>query len=317
MTFSLKSNIIPLLLVLLVSCASIPDQEVEYESHQVIPVADGPEDMVLDTFGSYDRLLVICNERREGITQGAIWEYDFKEDFNRALKVVFKDSTHVFHPIGGDILSVNGEHFLFATNHPEKKKSEIIRFKIFEDSLVEDHIFTDIIGHPNDVLAVSTNEFIYSHDGKLGGKLVKHKNGNEILAKRKWMANGVMALGEEVYFSTTFSHKLFRLELKPNGKWRARKVVKVRGADNITAYQNQLIVTSHINFRKFAKHVKSSEVWSPSVVYQINPVSGDKKVLLSDVGGLISCSSTGIIYKEDLYLVQVFDGFILRSKLKK
>ena len=128
-----------LLLVFGFSC-SIPKSTIQYLSYNKIATGSGPEDILVDSITTYDRLLVSCDERRKDEERGSIWEYNFETGESRELKLVLPEN-YSFHPHGIDILETKNMAYLYVVNHnknykPEKKKSEwseIIRFKIYQD----------------------------------------------------------------------------------------------------------------------------------------------------------------------------------------
>ena len=92
-------------------------------------------------------------------------------------------------------------------------------------------------------------------------------------------------------------------------------ISEIIGGDNITKYKNKFIVAAHLNTFAFLRHQKKSTNHSPSVIYQFDPKSGEKEVLFSDDGKLISAASTAIRYDDYLYISQIFDNFILKVKI--
>ena len=49
-----------------------------------------------------------------------------------------------------------------------------------------------------------------------------------------------------------------------------------------------------------------------SDIFDINKKTGAAKLIFSDDGSMISGSSTALVVGKDLYLSQVFEGFILK-----
>jgi len=64
------------------------------------------------------------------------------------------------------------------------------------------------------------------------------------------------------------------------------------------------------------KHAKDPAKISPSLVYKVDPETGNKEVIFKDDGNKIPAVSTAVLFKNTLYFGQVFDGFILRIKNK-
>ena len=301
----------------MVSCASLPESSVKYSSYNKISVAPGPEDILVDTITAQSRLLISCDERREGVIKGSIWMYDFNSKASKELQLIFPSSDYSFHPHGMSILSKNGKSYLFVINHISKKQEEIIRFRLYADSLVHEKSFKEgFIGYANDLYAVDVDEVYYSDYKMFGGSLV-HVSGNTYtqLIKHLKMPNGVHVINNSnsmsVYVSTTLGNKIYQCKKGKDCKWEKTKIAKIKGGDNFELYNDSLLVTSHSRVLKFMKHEKNSEKISPSIVYLVHPETGEKRVVFSDDGSIISATSTGVIYNGKLYLGQVFEPFVL------
>jgi hypothetical protein len=76
----------------------------------------------------------------------------------------------------------------------------------------------------------------------------------------------------------------------------------------------KFLIASHQKFGKFMKHAKYPSKFSPSLVYMVDPQTGEKDVVFADDGRVISAVSTAVLYNGTLYLGQVFDGFVLVIK---
>jgi hypothetical protein len=261
-----------------------------------------------------ERFLISCAERRKGSTEGnGIWEFDFKTKRTRQLEVNFKTERD-FNPHGIYLIYENGEKYLFVINHISKKQQEIIRFRILSNSLVEEKSFRDkLIKHPNDVYAANKNEFYFSNDRPFCGSIAKYDQGlYSLIAKSLSYPNGIQGLDDTLFVSTILSNKVFRLYRKKSG-YKRKKFLKVKGGDNFTVNgKNSLLLTSHPKKMKFIKHAKNPEKKSPSQVFEINTLTGEKKLIFSSEGEDISAVSVAVQYKGFLYLGQVFEGFILK-----
>ena len=88
------------------------------------------------------------------------------------------------------------------------------------------------------------------------------------------------------------------------------------GYDNITISGNDLIIVAHPKPLKFLAHMKNAAKPSPGITYAVNYNTLASRVIFADDGKRISCNSTGLIYKNKLYIAQVFEPFILEVDLK-
>ena len=278
-----------------------------------INLGPGPEDIVLDTLGA-ERLLISCAERRKGPTEGnGIWAFDFKTNRARQLEVNFKTERR-FNPHGIYLIYENGGKYLFVINHISKKQHEIIRFRVLSNSLVEEKSFQDkLVKHPNDIYAANKNEFYFTNDRILCGSITKYDGGKyTLIAKSLHFPNGIQGLDDTLYVSTTISNKIFRV-FKTKKGYKRKKLLKVKGGDNFSVNgKNSLLLTSHPKKMKFIKHARNTEKKSPSQVFDINTLTGEKKLIFSSEGKDINAVSIAVEYKGFLYLGQVFEGFILK-----
>ncbi|MCB9197517.1 MAG: hypothetical protein H6600_03600 [Flavobacteriales bacterium] len=300
------------LVALLTSCAALPEVTTNehFEEYKKIEVGFGPEDFEQDPSNvvAYPRLIVACDERREGKTQGQIWEVNLTDFTSRKLEIVFSDANVNFHPHG---MSIYGDR-LFVISH-NGKKEEFFVFKIESDKVVEEVVYSDgLFGHGNDIFAVGKYEYYYSDFKAINGKIVHClDNECEIVAKHLKYPNGIYVLGEGVYVTTTLQNKVFVYD---QDLIERIKIAKVKGGDNLTYDGTSLYTTSHPRFGKFIKHFKHLDKISPSVVYQIG-INGNE-VIYSNAGDQISAASVAWRYNEYLIIGQVFDNFIWVGKVQ-
>jgi DNA-binding beta-propeller fold protein YncE len=294
---------------LLTSCAALPNQTTIFSHENKIEVGDGPEDFQIDE--ANNRLIVACDNRRVGYGHGEIWEIDLKTQLPRRLEVIFDQNRPVFHPHGMSII----DDYLFVISHKDKDTEEFFRFKIYNDSVVQDTIFSEgIIGHGNDILAVSKDEFYYSDFKMFGGSIVHYENGAYTkFSKGYKYPNGLIIHQNEMFVTTSLSNNLYVVDLETGKK---KKLLKLKGGDNLLSDGKSLFTTSHPKMMKFIKHTKSADNFTPSIIYSINPKSPELEVLFSNEGDKISAGSTGFVYENKLYIGQVFEGFIWVGDIK-
>jgi len=126
--------------------------------------------------------------------------------------------------------------------------------------------------------------------------------------------NGIGVYNHDLYISTVIQSKVFRFK-NQDIQAKPEQIVKLVGGDNITFLPDgRLLVTAHLRQIKFLKHMKNSEIKSPSVVYLVDPIAKTKKVIYANDGRTISAASTAIWFNGYLYISQVFDGFIIKAK---
>lgn len=288
------------------------------QSAEKIIVGSGPEDLLLDTLHQAERLIISCDERRDkdSIIQGNIWELNLKTNQKQILPRANEPQNFEFNPHGISLLKTKQAKYLFVVNHYDVyKESEIIRYLLTPDSLIYEKRFP-YTSSINSVLALAKNHFIITNDVLLRGKVIEYKNDTyHTIDKNIKYPNGVNIMDSVVYVSTVISSEIYGYKMQPNGTYKKLgSVGKVKGADNLRLYNNKLITTSHPRFRKFLKHLKNKKNISPSEVWEINPFTKQTKLLYQNNGEEISAASTGLIYKNHLYISQVFENFILKIK---
>jgi hypothetical protein len=294
-----------------ISC-SAPQELLKLEDPKNVYTHSGTEDFVLDSAKDQLRLLISCDERRTLVTQGEIWEMDLKTEKSRKLILKFNSEHIAFHPHGMSQF----EDYLFVINHITDKEDEIIKFKIYADSLVQVSSYKDgFIGEANDVFATGVDEFYYTNFKIFGGSVIHYANGkNSKDFKRLRLPNGIIMIDNHLFVSETIGNRLFDYDVDTG---KREKIARIKGGDNIMVNDNILYITAHTKFRSFMKHYKSSDNLSPSVVYQYDITSKELTQVYSENGEVISACATALVWNDQLYLSQVFENYITLFPLIK
>lgn len=325
-----------LLLFTIFSCKSLPQNT--HTNSQKIETDFGPEDMILDTVITQPRLIVSCDGRRDGerSEQGSIYVIDLATEQSTELPRVGEPADIVFHPHGIDFVCATGQCFLYVTSHLDKDKEKGIiqdkhfvhKYEVTEKELRYQQTYQHpLFTSPNAVAAQADGSFFVSNDAHKRGSLIElmlkkkkskviycdGKDNYKIAADHLGMGNGIALKNGFAYVATTRQSKLFRYKID-NGLLTERKeLIKLKGQDNIRFYGDDIILPLHLKDFAFIKHTKNKDKHSPSVIYQI-PIDkpADAQLIYSNTGEQISASATGIVYKNKLYISQVFDPFILK-----
>lgn len=279
-----------------------------------IVIGPGPEDFVLDD----NNLIISCAERREeDESANGIYTLNLDDNSKNKFEIVFK-TERKFHPHGISIVKHESKKYLFVVNHITPKNAEIICFEINENKLIEVNAIQDkLIKHPNSVVGISPEEFYFTNDLLVTGSVGHYQNGEfKLIAKELNYANGLLMHQNILYVTATMGNKL--IKLVPNkGKFKKEKIDKQKGPDNIRAFdKNHLLVAGHTNILKFVGHTKNKEKISPFVIYKTNLKTQASEIFFEDDGSILSGASTAIVYKNNLYIAQVFENFILKVELK-
>lgn len=330
------SRLLPLLIAVLFSAGG--KYPVYTGDYQKIEVGPGPEDIALDTLEGSGRLIVSCAERRaEDESKNGFYDYNITSGKLEKLPIEGLPENINLHPHGIDIGVVDGVRLLYCVNHennaedfPPKGRQSILVFELKSDKVVFKTQLTDpLIISPNDVCTDHIGGIFISNDtGKrnnfweklfeLRRSSVVHYDGNSwsVVDNKLKYANGVGVKDGRLYISGTQEKSIISYSINIDGTFSDRKEIPaVKGNDNITFSGNRLVTSAHLDFIKFLKHVKHAEKPSPCMVYSIDLKTEKLDTLYLDGGTILSAASTGLIYKNDLFVSQVFDPFILRIPL--
>lgn len=336
-----------LMLCSLFSCGffsePLPEHTYQLDCY-LVDVADGPEDFVLDEWSGTPRLLVSSHERREPAPSGDIYYFNLTTGYSAPLKRVGEpESLLAFKPHGMDILHTKGEILLYVILHDPYNQSRsdenaIGVYKVSGDQLEFKELLEDKthLWSPNDLSVLPGGE-IYATNDKRGQLDVYLKmETSEIVyyspEKRQWSvvaselsyANGILARESRVFVSATRSDSLMEYPRNEDGTLGdGKKLLDVKGPDNIMPFKNYLLLVAHFDDIAFLKHQKDKESHSPSVVFLIDPDAGPDagpdadepgktmKAIYVDDGSQISAASTAFIWKGKLYISQVFNSEIV------
>lgn len=319
--------------VFLISCSPIPESG-PFET-KIIITGFGPEDLTLDTITSENnpRLLVSCDTRRESdsVTTGIYW-IDLKTDSVFEFLRLKEPADLVIHPHGFSMAVIDSIPRLFVISHDDiNDEHPVIRYKIQNDSLIFESIYkSKLFISPNDIFALNDGSFFLTNDAGKRHSLIEQalklkrssvvyfpKNGQAYFIDHKLSyANGIYCDDPYLYVSTVRQNTIFKFTIKDGQAIEKESLSEITGGDNITKFKDKFIVAAHLNSLAFLRHKKNADIQSPSVIYQFDPKTGEKEVLFSDDGKLISAASTAIRYGDYLYVSQVFDNFVLKVKMK-
>jgi len=304
------------------------------QSYTRISVGPGPEDMVLDTIGPSPRLLISCNARRETQTPGGnIYELSLRNDQVAVLPRYGEPAGIEFHPHGIDIVKRGTEYWLYVINHEDRiARESILAYVIKPDRLEFSMVLrSDEMISMNDLVVKPDGSLFFTNDsGKrhnLIEKILQQKKGSLVyyngaggffrVVDGLGMANSLVILGKYLYLSTTFEDKLFRFDITPTGISNQKVMAEIKGQDNITIYRNYLLIASHPKPMLFMKHANSADNLSPTSIHSYNLVTGETKEIYQNDGTVISAGSTAIYWDGYLYIGQVFESFIIKTKLDR
>lgn len=316
------------------SCGPVPNMAISESSE--IKVGFGPEDMLIDSISiEKNRLLVSCGSRRDNHSNDAngIYSIDLKTEEVTKLDLIGNPKDLEFHSHGFHIAKTDGQVYLYVINHEDEiNRQSILKYRVYENQLVLDSIILHpLIISPNDVFVLSDGSFFITNDaGKRGSIkeiMLAQKRGSVvyfpiskdpfIIDDRLGMPNGVFYKDSNLYVSTSMQGKLFRYTLY-NNSFTNKTIIakKLPGGDNLNPYKDGVLVPCHPRYLSFIRHARKAKRPSPTVVYYISFDGKSKRAVFSDNGRKISCGSTAIILDDYIYISQIFENYILKSKME-
>ncbi|MBU3660452.1 MAG: hypothetical protein FGM14_11305 [Flavobacteriales bacterium] len=315
-------------LLLFVSC-SVPKMQLEttYVQREITTKA-GPEDIVLDTMSTnFPRLIISCDNRRTSEKSGFIQAMDLKTEAVIVLERTNEPANLVFHPHGIDVVKLkDGTSKLYVVNHNEAAKEQsILIYRIVENQLVfEKQLIDKLLVSPNDVAGdesgkIYTGNEFYKRNALLSA-LLGLKNGYFIqfdgkqFSKRETKfcyANGVAVYKNQLLTVGSRNRFLYKAPLDFKKDSKKEKITKIKGADNISVIGDKAYIACHVKLLKFVKHAKSAVNKSPTVIYEVDLLTNEKRLIYTNTNGAINGATTAILYNGNLYLSQVFEPYIL------
>jgi arylesterase / paraoxonase len=317
---------------ILTSCTHIP-KPTTYPTHHRIEIAPGPEDMVIDDFTPNPRLLISCNQRRNGNPPpfSGICSYDLATGKVDTLKIKEYPFSTAFNPHGIDIQQIGQRLHLYVVCHDDTGGHHwVADFQVDgNDLLWVKNYHAGLLTSPNEVCALPDGSLYVTNDH------LDRKNNMESLLRKKVATivhfrpdathqiayngiaygNGITQRNGYVYAAATVENAIYRFKINPDGTLTEKtRIAKVKGPDNLRWDGEDLLVACHLRLLKFVRHAKEPSKRSPTTVYRIK--LGEKKPipLYSDKGDTISGGSTAVIWKDRLLISQVFENWIVEAK---
>lgn len=307
---------------------------------QRIAVADGPEDMAIDTSTGTTRIIVSCSPRRDRQRLGGFYQINPLDNSASPLEVLPRNLT--IHPHGVDVVTIDTISYLYAISHDEidgEMRHRIFRFEINDNILILDELFTlehELMTGPNDLDVLEDGSLYVSNPmpsnepNESTKSILGIKNGNVLQydGKGKWeialdkmcYPNGVWVNQEKEYLlvanggcQEVVRYPMTNGKVDQNDKLSTKSHhIKIPIGDNLMMdNQGVLWTTSHPCPLKFLEHIQASENPSPSQVFAMDPMTMKSNLVFQTNGEIISAASTALRIDNRLYVSQVLDPFVL------
>jgi len=297
-----------------------------------IKVAPGPEDFVLDLWHGAPRRLISSHDRRNPETSGGIFYLNLDTEATGEMERVGEPaSLTAFKPHGMDIRQSGGEVFLYVILHDpagrmERDENAIAVYLVENTGLHFRYLLTDsaCLWSPNDLSVMPGGEIYVTNDRRNDLDMYLKRQSSEIAyyqpETRTWsivadklaFANGIYAETDRVFVTETLGDGFLMFPRLPDGRLGPKEIIaRMKGGDNIMKYGDYFLTTAHYDDLAFMKHKSNPENPSPSIVFRVRPEFYSKEVMYVNKGETISAASTAMVFKNKLYISQVFDPFIV------
>lgn len=316
------------LMLILVVLSLLPTQaQKSSASFHTISTGFGPEDMVMDSLHSPQRLLVSCASRRpEYPPYGEIEAIDPATGSRTILRRTGEPAGIRLNPHGISLVEAGEIQYLYVISHDDAHGCHpVIRYQVDGDTLsFVEELNSKLLISPNAVQAFPDGSLLVCNDAGIRNnrkeQIFRQKRGNilyydghgnwSIVEKEIGMPAGLAGMGNRIFVSATLENRLYSYRLH-NGQLTEKKVVcSIKSPDNIRIHQNQLIVTSHSKTMKFIGHARNMHHVSPSLVLSVDPATGNKTRLFYNNGKSISAASVAVLSNGQLFIGQIFEPFI-------
>jgi len=293
----------------------------------LLPTGYGPEDIVLDSLHHPSRILVSCSSRRpEYPPYGEIEAIDPLTGSRVVMKRTGEPEGLIFKPHGISLVQAGEIQYLYVISHNDDNGIHpIIQYQIDDNTMTFVRMLNSkLLVSPNALQAFPDGSILVCNDAatrnstkekifrlKLGNILYYDETGNwSIVADSLGMPAGLTGMGNRIFVSAALENKLYSYQFS-DGQLMDKKIIcSVKGPDNIRIHNNELILTSHSKPFRFIRHVKNQSRRSPSMVFSVNPLTGELTKLFYDNGRNISAASVALIFNNRLVIGQIFEPFI-------
>ena len=314
----------------LVSAASA----VNPASCQRIATGPGPDDMHLQSIAA-PRLLISSHDRRHFRTPGNIYSLPIDSLKASIMVRIGEPDGFVLRPHGMDLVLRDGHWQLYVINHDKELFSDqhtLVIYEVIGDTLVfQQELHSQLLTAPNDVAVADNGDIYVTNEREDGASIAEflflQRKANVVVFRPQlgWrvatddlaVANGILIQGSTVWITQTLGEGLRRYQRTGDG--RLTQMIQLGNLsllDSINVRDNgHFLIPAYPSLPYFLWHWQSPGRRSPTKIYDVDPQTGQGSVIFADNGSTISAVSTALPVKDQLYLSQVFDAFVLRCPL--
>ncbi len=217
---------------------------------------------------------------------------------------------------------------------PNSRHHSLLVYALSADGLSFRRRLSDpLLSSPNHVAVARNGDVYVSNDRKNGSSVLElalrqskanivlwqEGRGWKIVADGLRFPNGVQAEEKRVLAVLSFGNALLEFPRRADGTLGpAKTVLELPALDSLGSSPDagHYLVVSHGPLLDFLRHQNDSRHRSGSIIYNVNPDTGQARPFFSDDGSRISAMAHALVVKQALYIGQSFDSFVLKCPLR-
>ena len=303
-------------------------------SCQRIATGPGPDDMHLQNIAA-PRLIISSHDRRLFRSHGNIYTLPLNSLKASIMTRTGEPDGFALRPHGLDLIQHDGRWWLYVINHDKELFSDqhtLVIYEIIGDTLAfQQELHSPLLTAPNDVAVAENGDIYVTNEREDGASIAEflflQRKANVIVYRQSagWrvatddlaVANGILIQGSTVWITQTLGEGLRRYQRATDGRLiQMASFGNLSLLDSIHVRDNgHFLIPAYPSLPYFLWHWQSPGRRSPTNVYDVDPQTGQVSVIFADDGNTISAVSAALTTKDQLYLGQVFDAFVLRCPL--
>ena len=294
----------------------------------------GPDDMHVQSLAA-PRLIISSHDRRNFRSHGNIYSLPIDSLKASIMARSGEPDGFALRPHGLDLIQRDGRWWLYVINHDKELFSDqhtLVIYEVTGDTLVfQQELQSPLLTAPNDVAVADNGDIYVTNEREDGASIAEflflQRKANVVVyrAQLGWriaaddlaVTNGILIQGNTVWITQTLGEGLRRYQRAPDG--RLVQMVTFGNLsllDSIHVRDNgHFLIPAYPSLPYFLLHWQRPGQRSPTKVYEVDPQTGQGSILFTDNGRTISAVSAAVTIKDQLYLGQVFDAFVLRCPL--
>lgn len=303
-------------------------------SCQRIATGAGPDDMHLQSIAA-PRLIISSHDRRNFRSTGNIYALPIDSLKAEIMTRTGEPDGFALRPHGFDLVQRDGSWWLYVINHDNELFSDqhtLVIYEVTGDTLTfHQELRSPLLSAPNDVAVADNGDIYVTNEREDGASIAEFlflqrkanvvvyrpQSGWRVAADDLAVANGILIQGNTVWITQTLGEGVRRYHRGSDG--RLIQMVSFGNLsllDSIHVRDNgHFLISAYPSLPYFLLHWQRPGQRSPTKVYDVDPQTGQGSVIFSDNGNTISAVSSAVAVKDQLYLGQVFDAFVLRCPL--